>query len=76
MDANQGNVMINHVKIGNISVDETLFRFINDEALPGNGVAEVEFWTGLEGVIAEFAPQDKALLAKRDSLQALQSGGV
>ena len=44
-------------------------RFINDEALPGSGVAEVEFWTGLEGVIAEFAPQNKALLAKQDSLQ-------
>ena len=68
--------MINNIETGNISVDKTLFRFINDEALPGNGVAEVEFWTGLEGVIAEFAPQDKALLAKRDSLQALQSGGV
>ena len=76
MDANHGNVMIYRIKTGNISVHETLFRFINDEALPGNGVAEVEFWTGLEGVIAEFAPQDKALLAKRDSLQALQSGGV
>ena len=76
MDANHGNVMIYRIKTENISVDETLFRFINDEALPGNGVAEVEFWTGLEGVIAEFAPQDKALLAKRDSLQALQSGGV
>jgi malate synthase len=70
MDANHGNIMINHIKTGNISVDETLFRFINDEALPGSGVAEVEFWTGLEGVIAEFAPQNKALLAKRDSLQA------
>ena len=76
MDANHGNVMINHVKTGNISVDETLFRFINDEALPGIGVAEVEFWTGLEGVIAECAPQNKALLTKHESLQALQSGGV
>jgi hypothetical protein len=43
MDANHGNVMINHIKTGNISIDETLFRFINDEARPGSGVAKVEF---------------------------------
>ena len=76
MDANHGNVMINSIETGNISVDKTLFRFINDEALPGSGVAEVEFWTGLEGVIAECAPQNKALLTKRESAQVLQSGGV
>jgi len=35
--------MINHIKTGNISIDETLFRFINDEARPGSGVAKVEF---------------------------------
>ena len=62
--------MINHIKTGNISVDDTLFRFINDEALPGSGVSAAEFWNGLEGVIAEFAPQNNALLATRDPLQA------
>ena len=62
--------MINHIKTGNIRIDETLFRFINDDALPGSGVVEAEFWVGLEGVIDEFAPQNKALLANRDSLQA------
>lgn len=61
--------MIKNIKIGNISVYETLYKFINEEALPGSGVAEAEFWAGLESVITAFAPQNEAVLAKRDSLQ-------
>lgn len=62
--------MNNNVKIGNITVDPCLFDFINDEAIPGTEISPAVFWSSLESVIVQFAPQNKSLLAKRDSLQA------
>ncbi len=62
--------MTDYVRTGNLSVDRTLFDFVNTEALPGSGVTEAAFWTGLDRLISEFAPQNKALLAQRDTLQS------
>lgn len=61
--------MNNYVKIGNIQVSEALYQFIREEALPGTQVDEEQFWTGLEQIMAEFMPENKALLAKREELQ-------
>ena len=36
--------MENYVKIKNLSVSEHLFKFINQEALPGTGVSQPLFW--------------------------------
>jgi malate synthase len=62
--------MTDYVRTGNLSVDRTLFDFVNTEALPGSGVTEAAFWSGLDRLIADFAPQNKALLAHRDTLQS------
>jgi malate synthase len=51
-------------------VDAVLARFVEDEALPGTGIEAGTFWTGLAGLLADFAPKNRALLAKRDELQA------
>ncbi len=53
-----------------LKVDAVLARFVEDEALPGTGVEAGVFWSGLAGLLAEFAPKNRALLAKRDALQA------
>ncbi|WP_103256558.1 malate synthase G [Tabrizicola aquatica] len=53
-----------------LQVDAVLARFVEDEALPGTGVAAGAFWSGLAGLLAGFAPKNRALLAKRDDLQA------
>jgi malate synthase len=53
-----------------LQVDAVLARFVEDEALPGSGIEAGTFWTGLAGLLADFAPQNRALLAKRDELQA------
>jgi malate synthase len=53
-----------------LQVDTVLVRFVEDEALPGSGIEAGTFWTGLAGLLADFAPQNRALLAKRDDLQA------
>ncbi len=53
-----------------LKVDAVLARFVEDEALPGTGIEAAAFWSGLAGLLADFAPQNRALLAKRDELQA------
>jgi malate synthase len=51
-------------------VDAVLARFVEEEALPGTGIDAGVFWSGFAGLLADFAPQNRALLAKRDALQA------
>ncbi len=47
-----------------------LASFIETEALPGTGVEPARFWAGLSEIVHEFGPRNRALLAKRDALQA------
>jgi malate synthase len=47
-----------------------LVRFLEDEALPGTGVAPERFWRGVAALYARFAPENRALLGVRDALQS------
>ena len=46
-----------------------LDAFVRDEALPGSGLDEAGFWAGVESLLADLAPRNRALLARRDELQ-------
>ncbi|MER2113039.1 MAG: malate synthase G, partial [Solibacillus isronensis] len=62
--------MTNYVQVGNLQVAEVLFQFINEQVLPNSGVEQTAFWDGFDQLVHELAPENKALLAKRDSMQA------
>lgn len=62
--------MTERVQVGGLQVARVLFDFVNNEAIPGTGIAADTFWAGVEAVINDLAPKNKALLAKRDELQA------
>ena len=62
--------MQDYIQRGRMQVASVLDNFINEQALPGSGVEPAKFWQGFEAVLAEFVAPNKALLAKRDSLQA------
>jgi malate synthase len=53
-----------------IEVDESLRRFVEDEALPGTGIAPNNFWFGFSALLRELTPENKRLLRKREDLQA------
>jgi malate synthase len=53
-----------------IEVAPILRDFLEQEALPGTGVAAGAFWSGLGALLRELAPLNAALLARRDALQA------
>ncbi|WP_350012503.1 malate synthase G [Pseudomonas asiatica] len=53
-----------------LQIAPTLQRFIEDEALPGTGIEARTFWQGFSTLIHDLAPQNRALLAERERLQA------
>lgn len=62
-------MMNDFVKVGNLQVARILYEFINAEALPGSKVNQEQFWNGLETLIKDLTPKNRALLAHRDNLQ-------
>jgi malate synthase len=53
-----------------LQVAEPLARFLDEQALPGTGLDAEAFWAGVSAIYARFAPENRALLAVRDDLQA------
>ena len=45
------------------------FDFVEQELLPAIGFKAVDFWGGLESIITDLTPTNRALLAVRDELQ-------
>ena len=53
-----------------LSVDSRLADFIEARALPGTGLDADKFWADFAALLGKFAPENAALLAKREDLQA------
>lgn len=62
--------MSERITVGGIQVDEVLYDFVNSAALPGTGVDQETFWSGVAEIFTELAPRNRELLAKRDSIQS------
>jgi malate synthase len=62
--------MTEYVQSGGIQVAKELYDFINDSAIPGTGLEAQDFWANFDKVANELAPKNRALLAKREVLQA------
>jgi malate synthase len=61
--------MSERVLAGELSVATELFRFVEDEALPGSGVEAADFWAGASALIHDLASRNQELLDRRDELQ-------
>ena len=62
--------MSDRTTVNGLQVATVLYDFINNEALPGTGVAQDDFWSGAAEVINDLAPRNRELLAVRDDLQS------
>ena len=65
---------MNYQAAGDLQIAPVLKDFVDNEALPGTGLESSAFWSGLSRIVAEFAPRNAALLARRDELQAQIDG--
>ncbi|OLN21965.1 malate synthase G [Domibacillus antri] len=63
--------MGNYVKAGSLQVDQQLFDFVNSDVLPAAGIGLDEFWNGFSDLVADLTPKNRALLERRDEIQAL-----
>ncbi len=62
--------MTARTSIHRLQVASNLHRFIDEQVLPGTGVASSTFWQGFDAIVADLAPKNIALLAERDRLQS------
>lgn len=62
--------MTQRVQVGGLQVAKVLYDFVNEKAIPGTGVDAAAFWKEFDAIVHELAPKNKALLAKRDDIQA------
>jgi malate synthase len=53
-----------------LKIASDLVEFVEARALPGTGIDPDAFWTGVAAIFAQFAPDNAALLTKRDLIQA------
>ncbi len=53
-----------------LAVADLLHAFVEQELLPGTTVSPAAFWTALERLLKDFQPRNRALLERRDALQA------
>ncbi|WFF38290.1 malate synthase G [Moraxella nasibovis] len=58
------------IQKGSLAIDKILFDFIENEALPVAGLDSDTYWKNFEQVVLDLTPKNKALLARRDELQA------
>lgn len=62
--------MTERIQAGGLQVAKELYDFINNKAIPGTGIDQSAFWAGFDELVHDLAPKNKALLEKRDALQA------
>ncbi|MHC8381975.1 malate synthase G [Pseudomonas sp. LB3P14] len=62
--------MTDFVNCQGLKVAPVLQRFVDLDVLPGTGLDPQAFWSGFATLVHELAPQNRALLAERDRLQA------
>ena len=63
--------MTEYVQHGGIKIAKPLYDLVRDEIAPGTGVAPETAWSLLDSIVQTLGPRNRALLAKRDSLQAV-----
>ncbi|WP_408588895.1 malate synthase G [Novosphingobium sp.] len=62
--------MVDRIERAGLQVAAELADFIEASALPGTGVTVEAFWAGTAAILDRFVPRNRALLARRDALQA------
>ena len=66
--------MTDYLDRAGLQVADELANFLEDLVLPGTGIGPAAFWQGVAAIFQRFAPENRALLARRDELQAAIDG--
>ncbi|WP_422465397.1 malate synthase G [Endozoicomonas sp. ALC013] len=61
--------MTERIQKGGLQIAPVLHDLLVNDIVPGTGVDPEKFWLSLEALVNDLAPENKALLARRDELQ-------
>ena len=62
--------MIERIEIGGLGIARPLYELIRDEIAPGTGIDPDGFWRSFGEIVGDLGPRNRALLERRDTLQA------
>ena len=63
--------MNDRIRIGGLQIATPLYELVAREIAPGTGIEPDRFWQAFEAIVDDLAPKNRALLEKRDEIQAL-----
>ncbi len=58
-----------YIKIENLSVSDELFKFVNEELLPGTKIIQKDFWEKFDNFAHELTPENRKLIKIREKMQ-------
>ncbi|NNJ83623.1 MAG: malate synthase G [Gammaproteobacteria bacterium] len=59
-----------YITHGDLQIAKPLFDLVVEEIIPGTGIEADAFWQSFSAIIHDLSPRNRALLEKRDQLQA------
>ena len=62
--------MIERITVAGLQIAKPLYDLVKDEIAPGTGIMANEAWQGFSRVIEQMSARNRALLERRDELQA------
>ncbi len=63
--------MSERIAHGGLAIARELYDLIGTEVIPGTQVTADAFWSAFERIVADLTPRNRALLTRRDELQAM-----
>jgi malate synthase len=65
-----GKEMITRIPVAGLQIAKPLYDLVRSEIAPGTGISSDKLWQGFAAIVRELTPRNRALLARRDELQA------
>jgi len=62
--------MANYISAAGLQIDQIIYDLVNNEIAPGTGITPEHFWDQFAAILADLAPKNRALLQKREDIQA------
>ena len=62
--------MVERIQQSGLQVAKPIYQLVNDQICPGTGIEPNKFWPAFAAIINHFAPINRQLLEKRETLQA------
>jgi len=58
------------ITVAGLQIAQPLHALVRDEIAPGTGISSDKLWQGFAEILRDLTPRNRALLARRDELQA------